>query len=103
MKNATLSFLIVALAAVGACNRTADRAPGGAPQASAPSAPPSVNQPSSAATQPRAPSAGSVSSSTQQESPSRELSKQDETNAMPRPGQGGSDHSTPAREPGNKG
>ena len=95
MKNAGLSLLILALAAVGACNR--DRTP----QAAAPNAP--VNQPSSQATQPKAPPAGSVSSSTQQESPSRELSKQDEANAMPRPGQGGSDHSTPAREPGAKG
>jgi hypothetical protein len=99
MRNAALSVLIVTLAAIGACNRTADRAPGGSPQASSS---PSVNQPSSAATQPRGPSAGSGTSNTP-EPPSKELSKQDESTGQPRPGQGGSDHSTPAREPGAKG
>src|SRR5438045_3297125 len=47
MRNATLSFLIVAVAAVGACNRTADKTPSSGPQAAAPSVPPSTNQPSS--------------------------------------------------------
>ena len=102
MRNAALSFLIVALAAIGACNRTADRTPGSSPQASAPSVPPSVNQPSSGATQPQAPSASSGTSNTT-EPPSKELSKQDESTGQPRPGQGGSDHSTPSREPGAKG
>jgi hypothetical protein len=94
MRNATLSIVIVALAAVSACNRTADKAPGTGPQAAAPAAPP-VNQPSSGATQPQAPAAGNAS-----EPPSKELSKQEESSGQPRPGTGGADHSTPAREPG---
>jgi hypothetical protein len=102
MRNATLSFLIVALAAVGACNRTADKAPGSGPQAAAPSTPPSVNQPSSGATQPQAPSA-STGTSNVNEPPSKELSKEEESTGQPRPGTGGADHSTPGREPGAKG
>jgi hypothetical protein len=102
MRNATLSFLIVALAAVGACNRTADKTPNSGPQASAPSVPPSVNQPSSGATLPQAPSSSSGTSDVK-EPPSKELSKQDESTGQPRPGTGGSDHSTPGREPGAKG
>jgi hypothetical protein len=102
MKNATLSVLILTLAAVGACNRTADRAPSSGPQASAPSVPPPVNQPSSGATQPQAPSA-STGTSNAAEPPSKELSKQEESTGQPRPGTGGSDHSTPGREPGAKG
>jgi hypothetical protein len=102
MRNATLSFLIVALAAVGACNRTADKAPGSGPQAAAPGTPPSTNQPSSGATQPQAPSASAGTSSVN-EPPSKELSKQEESTGQPRPGTGGADHSTPGREPGAKG
>jgi hypothetical protein len=103
MKKAALSFLILAIAMIGACNRTSDRAPaGGAPTAS-PTVPPSMNQSPSAALEPKAPSGGSTSSSTQQEPPSKELSKREESTAMPRPGQGGADHSTPAREPDAKG
>jgi hypothetical protein len=96
MRNATLSVLIVALAAVAACNRTSG------PQASAPGVPPSVNQPSSGATQPRAPSS-SAGTGSAQEPPSKELSKQEESTGQPRPGTGGADHSTPGQEPGAKG
>jgi hypothetical protein len=99
MRNATLSFLIVALAAVGACNRTADKTLGSGPQA--PGVPPSVNQPSSGATQPQAPSS-SAGTGSAQEPPSKELSKEEESTGQPRPGTGGADHSTPA-EPGAKG
>jgi hypothetical protein len=102
MRNATLSVLIVALAAVAACNRTADKTPGSGPQASAPGVPPSVNQPSSGATQPQA-SSSSAGAGSVQESPSKELGKQEESTGQPRPGTGGADHSTPAREPGAKG
>ncbi|HEY6863433.1 MAG TPA: hypothetical protein VI319_05995 [Burkholderiales bacterium] len=110
MRNVTLSFLIVALAAVSACNRTADQTPASGPQAKAPSTPPpsgstppaEVNQPSSGATQPQAPSA-STGTSHAAESPSKELSKQEESTGQPSPGTGGADHSTPAREPGAKG
>lgn len=112
MRNVTLSFLIVALAAVSACNRTADQAPASGPQAKAPSTPPpsgssstppvEVNQPSSGATQPQAPSA-SAGASNAAEPPSKELSKQEESTGQPSPGTGGADHSTPAREPGAKG
>src|SRR5438270_10169199 len=102
MRNATLSFLIVALAAIGACNRTADKTPNSGPQAAAPSVPPSVNQASSGATQPQAPSSSSGAGNVR-ESPSKELSKQDQSTGQPRPGTGGSDHSTPGREPGSKG
>jgi hypothetical protein len=98
MRNATLSLMIVALAAVSACNRTADQAPSSGPQAKAPSTPPPVNQPSSSATQPGAPS-GASTSNVQQEPPSKELSKQEESTGQPRPGTGGADHSTPGREP----
>jgi hypothetical protein len=98
MRNATLSVLILTLAAVGACNR--DRTPGSGPQASAPGVPPSVNQPSSGATQPQAPSGGGTSNT--KEPPSKELSKQEESTGQPRPGTGGADHSTPAREPAAK-
>jgi hypothetical protein len=98
MRNATLSLMIVALAAVGACNRTANQAPSSGPQASAPA----TNQPSSGATQPQAPSAGAGTSSVN-EPPSKELSKEEESTGQPRPGTGGADHSTPAREPGAKG
>jgi hypothetical protein len=101
MRNATLSFLIVALAAVGACNRTADKAPGSGPQA--PGVPPSVNQPSSGATQPQAPaSSAGTGTGSAQEPVSKELSKEEESTGQPRPGTGGADHSTPA-EPGAKG
>ena len=93
MKNATLSLLIVAIAAVGACNRTSDRAPSSGPQAS-------VNQPSSGAVQPQAPSGPGTSNMA--ETSSKELSKQEESTGQPRPGTGGADHSTPAREPGAK-
>jgi hypothetical protein len=103
MKNTTLSLLIVTLAAVAACNRTTDKAPSTAPQASASSVPPSVNQPSSGATQPNAPSSSAGSSNVQGESSSKELSKQEESTGQPRPGTGGADHSSPAREPGAKG
>jgi hypothetical protein len=102
MRNAALSVLIVALAAVAACNRTADQTPASGPQARAPSTPPPVNQPSSGATQPQAPSAGTGTSNVN-EPPSKELSKQEESTGQPRPGTGGSDHSTPGREPGAKG
>jgi len=111
MRNATLSFLIVALAAVGACNRTADQTSASGPQTKAPSTPPpsgsstpsaAINQPSSGATQPQAPSA-SAGTSNVPEPPSKELSKQEESTGQPRPGTGGEDHSTPAREPGAKG
>jgi hypothetical protein len=101
MKNATLSLLIVTLAAVAACNRTADKAPSSGPQASAPSVPPSVNQPSSSAVQPQAPSGPGTSNTG--ETSSKELSKQEESTGQPRPGTGGEDHSSPAREPGAKG
>jgi hypothetical protein len=101
MKNAALSVLILTLAAVGACNRTADRAPSSSPQASTSGVPPSVNQPSSSSVQPSAPSGPGTSQVP--EPPSKELSKQDESTGGPRPGTGGADHSTPAREPGAKG
>lgn len=101
MRNATLSLMIIALAAVGACNRTANQAPSSGPQASAPTTP-AVNQPSSGATQPQAPSASAGTSSVN-EPPSKELSKQEESTGQPRPGTGGADHSTPGREPGAKG
>jgi hypothetical protein len=111
MRNAALALMIVTLAAVGACNRTADQTPASGPQAKAPAAPPpsgssappaEVNQPSSGATQPQAPSA-SGGTSNAAEPPSKELSKEEESTGQPRPGTGGEDHSTPAREPGAKG
>ena len=101
MRNAALALTIVALAAVGACNRTANQTPSSGPQAKAPSTP-SYNQPSSGATQPQAPSSGTGTSNVN-EPPSKELSKQEESTGQPRPGTGGSDHSTPGREPGAKG
>ena len=103
MRNAALSLMIVALAAVAACNRTANQTPPSGPQTKAPSTPSAVvNQPSSGATQPQAPSA-STGTSNVNEPPSKELSKQEESTGQPRPGTGGSDHSTPGREPGAKG
>jgi hypothetical protein len=101
MKNVALSLMVIALAAVGACNRTASQAPSSGPQASAPTAP-SVNQPSSGATQPQAPSA-SAGTGGVNASPSQELSKEEESTGQPRPGTGGADHSAPGREPGAKG
>jgi hypothetical protein len=101
MRNATLAFLIVALAAVGACNRSADQAPGSRPQAAAPTTPPAVNQPSSGATRPQAPSASAGTSSATR--PSKELTKEEESSGQPQPGTGGADHSTPGREPGARG
>jgi len=101
-KKLSLPLAIVALALVGACNRSADQTPQTGPKAAAPTVPPSVNQSPTSALKPEAPAGGGTTSSTQQESPSKGLSKQEESTAMPRPGQGGADHSTPAREPGAK-
>ena len=103
MKKVFLSVMILGIALVGACNRTANQAPSSGAQSKAPDTP-SVSTPSSTM-EPSSPSssADAKSSASQQEPASKELSKQDESTAMPRPGQGGADHSTLAREPGAKG
>ncbi len=98
MKKVFLSVMILGIALVGACNRTANQAPSSGPQSKAPvSTPSSTLEPSSPS------SSADAKSSSQQEPPSKELSKEEESTAMPRPGQGGADESTPAREPGAKG